>query len=409
MLTALNFLNYIDRAVVAAVLTPMKLELALSNFEAGLPSTAFLLGYFATAPVFGARADKAERKKLIALGVAIWSAATMASGLATGLWTLLAARAVVGVGEASFTVLALTVIDDVAPTGGKGKALAVFSLGLPLGYAIGYIVSGALAHRWGWRSAFFVVGGPGVVLAVSCLWITEPPRKLLDAKARLFDGLRELARLPLFRRAVLGYCAYTAALGAFSNWAPSFLLERFPHDLNEETANRWFGIVLLAAGAIGTFLGGHWTDRAQRRLPPPAPDAPYDAPENKAAVNAALRVCAMGMVVATPLAVVCFVVPSYIAFFAVALVAEIGLFVSTSPINLAILRSVPAERRASATAAAVFAIHLLGDVWSSAALGKLLDVLVLEVAMMALPLTFALTGYTWWPRKREAGGDAPAI
>lgn len=406
LLTALNFVNYIDRAVIAAVLKPMKGELALSNFEAGLLNTAFLIGYFATAPLFGARADKSARKGLIALGVVIWSLATMASGLATGFWTLLAARIVVGVGEASFTVLAPTIIDDVIPTGGKGKALAVFFLAIPLGYAIGYILGGSISYHWGWRSAFFVVGGPGVLLALSCLLIVEPPRKLLDAKAKLVDGLREIARVPLFRRATLGYCAYTAALGAFSYWAPNFLLERFPHALNDETANRWFGIVLLAAGAIGTFAGGQWTDRAQRALPPPAPDAPYDAPEHKAAVNVALRVCATGMFIAAPLAVVCFLVPSPAVFFAVAFVAEIGLFLSTSPVNIALLRSVPVERRASAMAASIFAIHLFGDLWSSAALGKLQDKLPLVIAMMALPVTFALSGYLWWPRKREATGPS---
>ena len=404
LLTALNFVNYIDRAVIAAVLKPMRGELGLSNFEAGLLNTAFLIGYFITAPLFGARADKSARKGLIALGVVIWSLATMASGLATGFWTLLAARIVVGVGEASFTVLAPTIIDDVIPPGGKGKALAVFFLAIPLGYAIGYILGGSISHHWGWRSAFFVVGGPGVVLALSCLLIAEPPRKLLDAKARLVDGLREIAKLPLFRRAVLGYCAYNAALGAFSYWAPNFLLVRFAGALNDETANFWFGIVLLAAGAVGTFAGGQWTDRGQRALPPPAPDAPYDAPEHKAAVNVALRVCAVGVAIAAPLGVVCFLVPSPAMFFGVAFVAEVGLFLSTSPVNIALLRSVPAERRASAMAASVFAIHLFGDLWSSAALGLLQDVLPLVVAMMALPLTFAGAGYLWWPRAREAAG-----
>src|SRR5256885_9954983 len=115
LLTALNFVNFIDRAVIAAVLTPMKAELGLTNFEAGLLSTAFLIGYVVTWPLFGARADKAARKQLITIGVIVWSAATVASGLATGFWTLLAARIVVGVGEASYAVLAPTIIDDLTP------------------------------------------------------------------------------------------------------------------------------------------------------------------------------------------------------------------------------------------------------------------------------------------------------
>lgn len=409
LLTALNFVNYIDRAVMAAVLTPMKAELGLSNFEAGLLNTAFLVGYFATSPWFGARADKRARMGLIALGIVVWSIATVASGFAVGFWSLLAARIAVGVGEASFTVLAPTVIDDVTPATGKGRALAVFFLAIPLGYALGYILGGSISHAYGWRAAFFMVGGPGVVLGFACLAIAEPARKLADAKDRLLDALKSSAKIPLFRRTVLGYVAYTAALGAFSYWAPNFLLRRFPTELNEATANTRFGLVLIVAGAIGTFVGGQWTDRLQRRLPAVPADAPWDHPGHKAAVNAALRVCAIGALMATPLAAACFWVPSPTVFFGVALVAEIGLFLSTSPVNVAIFRSVPPERRASANAAAVFSIHLFGDLWSSAALGLLQDAMPLQQAMMALPLTFALTTFLWWPRKREAPApDFPA-
>ena len=159
LLTGLNFLNYIDRAVIAAVVKPMKDALELSNFEAGMLNSAFLIGYFVASPLFGARADKAARKQMITLGVIIWSLATVASGLATGVWTMLAARIVVGVGEASYAVLAPTIIDDLTPPESKGKALAVFYLATPLGYAIGYILGGTVSTHWGWREAFFVAGG----------------------------------------------------------------------------------------------------------------------------------------------------------------------------------------------------------------------------------------------------------
>lgn len=402
LLTGLNFLNYMDRAIVAAVVKPMKGDLALSNLEVGLLNTAFLVGYFLTAPLFGARADKGSRKGLIAIGVAIWSIATIASGLATDVWTLLLARVVVGVGEASYATLAPTIIDDLTPPDQKGRALSIFYLAIPLGYAMGYILGGFIAERWGWRTAFYVAGGPGLALAVTCLWIAEPVRKLVAAKGKLIDGLREMAKLPLFRRAVVGYCAYTAAVAAFSFWAPNFLLDRFPHELNEDTANRYFGIVLIASGAVGTVLGGRWADRALGKLPPMAADVAHDAPANKRAINALLRICAIGMAVAAPLAALCFFLPVPWAFFVVAFFVEVGLFLSTSPVNAVFLRAVPSERRASAMAASIFAIHLLGDLWSTTALGALQDALPLLVAMMSLPLTFALSAYLWWPRSREA-------
>ncbi|MGH9885734.1 MAG: spinster family MFS transporter, partial [bacterium] len=324
LLTALNFLNFIDRAVIAAVLTPMTKDLALSTSQAGWLNSAFLIGYFACCPLFGIRADKAARKGLIALGVLIWSLATIGSGLANGFWTLLAARIVVGVGEASFAVLAPTIIDDVTPPSRKGSSLSAFYLAIPLGYALGYIVGGAIAKNWvaiagpdvltGWRGAFLVVGGPGVVLATTCLLIAEPKRKLADAKAKLIDGLREIADIPLFRRTVFGYIAFTASVAGFSYWAIFFLLGQFPQQLDVETANRWFGLVLIAGGAIGTILGGQLANRALARECVAA-DEPHDTLANKRAVNGLLRICSTGMAIAAPLAAIGFFAPGPGAFF----------------------------------------------------------------------------------------------
>jgi len=414
LLTTLNFLNYIDRMVLSAVLAHVEADLVLTKFEAGLGASAFLVGYFLTAPFFGSRADRGSRKGLIAGGVAVWSLATAATGFATGLWSLLAARAFVGVGEAAYATLAPTIIDDITPPERKNRALAVFYLAIPLGSAMGYMIGGTIDKHWGWRTAFFVAGGPGLVIALTCLLIDEPERKLAAAKTNIRDALKTLAKIPLFRRAVIGYCAYTAAIGAFSYWAPEFLIYRFPGKLDSQSANFWFGLVLVAAGAIGTIVGGRWADRSQRALPRVPIDAPHDARENRAGINALLRVCAIGMVIAAPLTVLCFFMPVPAGFFVVAFFVEIGLFLSTSPVNAIGLRAVPIELRASAMAAMIFAIHLFGDLWSPPLLGALQDgvravlhaaphdVTSTTIAMMALPLTFALSAYLWWPRRREA-------
>src|SRR5689334_22575973 len=124
LLTGLNLLNYLDRLVLSAVLPKIQDELGLSNFMGGLLATVFLLGYFVTSPIFGALGDRMPRKGLITFGVLVWSLATLASGFATGAKSLLIARALVGVGEASYATLAPTIIDDVTPPSKKGKALA---------------------------------------------------------------------------------------------------------------------------------------------------------------------------------------------------------------------------------------------------------------------------------------------
>ncbi len=415
LLTGLNFLNYLDRFVVAAVLPPLMKELGLTNFQGGLLATVFLLGYFVTAPLFGKLGDRLSRKKLIAFGVLTWSLATVASGVAGSLWTLLIARAFVGIGEASYATLAPTIIDDVSPPDKKGKMLAFFFLAVPVGSACGYLLGGFIQQHWGWRTAFFVAGGPGVALALLCLAIQEPVRKhLADAKAKIFETAGTLFRVPLYRRAVLGYCAHTAAIGAFAFWAPKFLSEHFLTDLAKDpkaadaaaqalaAANFQFGLVTVVAGALGTIIGGWMADRAVRGLPVIPDGAAHDHLHNRMAANAQLRVCGIGVAIAAPMTAAAFLVPSSSLFFLCAGIAEIGLFLSTSPINIIMLRTVPTFMRASAMAVAIFSIHLFGDLWSPSLLGLMMDYLPIVAAMMALPALFAVATMLWWPRKREA-------
>ncbi|CAN5224822.1 MFS transporter [soil metagenome] len=410
LLTGLNLLNYIDRYIVAAVLKRMSAPVAeggldLSNLQGGLLATAFLLGYFLTSPLFGARADRGKRTGLIAFGVIVWSVATFATGLTHTFATMMIARICVGIGEASYATLAPTIIDDITPPDQKSRTLSIFYLAIPVGSALGYLTGGFIEARWGWRTAFFIAGGPGVALAVTCLLIVEPARKLRTAKASIFEAVGTLAKLPLFRRAVLGYCADTGAVSAFAYWAPKYLVERYAGSLTNETANYYFGIVTVIAGAIGTILGGRWADAAVKRGPVITAETAWNDPANNQGINAQLRVCAWGMVIAAPLTAAAFAMPTPLLFFAFAFFAEVGLFLSTSPVSAIGLRSVPPEMRASAMAAMIFSIHLLGDLWSPTVLGLLSDVLIPFVAMMALPVVFAWAAYIWWPRRREAAAS----
>jgi MFS family permease len=402
LLTGLNLLNYIDRMIVPAVLKDMQADLHLSNFRAGLVVSAFMIGYFVTSPIFGALADKGSRKGLIAFGVAVWSIATFASGFTHSFWQMIAARVVVGIGEASYATLAPTIIDDITPADQKNRALAIFYLAIPVGSALGYVIGGQILHFYGWRYAFFIAGGPGLVLALTCLAIVEPERKLREAKAKLVDAMRTMAKLPQFRRAVLGYCTYTWAIGAFAAWAPKYLAETYPNSLTSSSAATYFGAVTVVGGAVGTIIGGRWSDRAVRAIPQATDGLAWDAAPTKRGTNALLGVCAKSMVIAAPLTAFAFLMPSSTTFFAVAFVAEVFLFLSTSPVNAIGLRAVPPELRASAMAGMIFAIHLFGDLWSPAVLGLLYDYFVPALAMMAVPIVFGWAAYVWWPREHEA-------
>lgn len=460
LLTGLNFLNYLDRFIVAAVLPEIQKDLKLSNLEGGLLATVFLLGYFVTSPLFGILGDRMSRKRLIAFGVFTWSVATVASGLAGNIYLLLVARAFVGIGEASYATLAPTIIDDVSPPEKKGKMLAIFFLAVPVGSALGYLMGGLVQKHWSWQGAFFIGGGPGIVLATTCLLIHEPVRNgINDAKESIGKTIRVLMKIPLYARAVWGYCAHTAAIGAFAFWGPKFLSttykRSFVPDLSTvwEAMDRWslsmasfwsgaltgiakhqqvadrvapaldlsviasalekgalakanviFGAVTVVAGAVGTILGGRLCDRAIRDMAPVPDGADHTHPANLAQANEQLKVCAIGVAIAFPATAAAFLSPSHHLFFVFAGIGEVGLFLSTAPINAIMLRTAPAWMRASAMAVAIFCIHLFGDLWSPSLIGLFLDYLVAAAAMMALPVTFGLAAYLWWPRAREARG-----
>lgn len=403
LLTGLNLLNYLDRYVVNAVSPRIQHAFALPDAQAGWVMSAFMLGYFLTSPAFGALGDRRPRTGLIAAGVTVWSLATVGSGLAVGFASLIVARIAVGVGEACDATLSPTIIDDVAQPGAKARALAIFYAAMPVGAALGYIVGGQLEHLSGWRSAFFVAGAPGLLLALLVLCIDEPPRRPATEDAPT-AGLRAAALLaiPTYRDAVLGYVAYTFGLGAFAAWAPTYLEVRLALPL--PTADLWLGAILAVAGFAGTLIGGVLADRW------PGPDR----------VAANLGLCAVATGLAAPFALATLLAGSPTGFFAATAAAEFLLFVSTAPVNAALLAAVPRDLRASAMATSIFAIHLFGDLVSPPAIGRISDVLrasapgatdggaSLRTAMLVLPAVLALGAALWWRGARRARGRASA-
>ncbi len=400
----LNLLNYIDRYVLAAVLPKLQEDLHLSNAVGGMLATVFLLGYFLTSPFFGTLADRVAtggRKRLVALGVALWSAATVASGLARAAGSLVAARAVVGVGEASYATIAPAVIDDLAAAGQKGRWMSIFNAALPIGSALGFVVGGVVEHAYGWQAAFFVVGAPGLLLASACLFIAEPVRRVA-AKPQVLASARALLRIPLYRGTVLGYCAYTFAIGGFAHWAPTFLHAHY--GLEAGTASKNFGLATIVGGLVGTLFGGALVDFIARRRRGADRDATF--------VRASLSVCAISAGLGAPLAAAAILAGTSSRFFVLVVPCEVALFMSSGPVNLALLRSVPDGLRASAMAFGIFAIHLLGDMWSPFLIGLAADhapcASVAErwtVAMMTAPVVFAVASILWWRASAGLTGE----
>lgn len=404
LLTSLNLLNYLDRYLVMAVGPKIQESLGLDDSQIGWVISAFMLGYFLTSPIFGWLGDRFPRKWLIAAGVVVWSAATVLSGFAGSLGSLIAARVLVGVGEASYATLSPTIIDDLADERSKNRYLAIFYVATPVGSALGFLVGGWLDHRYGWRSAFFIAGGPGLALALLTLFLREPARASLDGGARTAprparEVYAELWRRPLYVATVAGYIAQTFALGGFTAWAAPLLYRKLCLELH--IADAQFGAVTVVTGLLGTVLGGWLADRW------PGEDR----------TRVCLKVCALSSALAAPLALVALAMPTPTGFLIALGACELAVFASVAPTNAAVLLSVPPALRANAMAASIFAIHLLGDLISPPLIGAISDsygdarsfcsgAAGLQIGMYLLPVALAVSAFAWWRGSARGAGGA---
>jgi len=393
VLTGLNLLDYLDRQLLAAVLPALQGELHLGDEQAGNIATAFMLGYFLTAPIFGWLGDRMSRTWLIAGGVFVWSLGTLLSGHANAYVSLLLFRVLVGFGEASFGTISPGWIADLFPPSRRNNAITIFYFAIPVGSALGYLLGGFMAVRFGWRSAFLWAGYPGLLLAFTLFCLREPARGASDlgddpaapeaAAQAPTPPIGWRTYLELFRHrgyvlVVAGYVAQTFAMGGFSLWAPSFL-HRI-HHMALDQAGFFFSASLAATGLVATLTGGFWATRWQRRT-----GAGY------------AWLLALSAALAAPTAFLAFTLGD-LGQAKVALVATMFLlFFSTGPVNTLILETVPVTMRASAMAASIFAIHLLGDLWSPKFVGYLSDRWGdLRLAVLwALPGALIVSAFFW--------------
>jgi MFS family permease len=407
ILSFINLFNYLDRYLVSALVERLKhSELALTDAELGLLMSGFLAVYTLTAPIFGALGDRRARPRLIAFGVACWSAATALSGLAGSYLWLLAARASVGIGEAAYGTIAPSLLSDYFPQAQRGRAMAVFFCAIPVGSALGYIVGGFMGAQFGWRSAFFVAGMPGFALALLCLKLQDPPRGAQDSGAAaaraakagaapvgLGAATKATYRLLIANKpyvfTVLGYAAYTFAIGGLAYWMPAFL-ERV-RGISAEKSTLQFGEIVVVTGFLGTFLGGWLGD--------------YCAKYSR---QAYLAVSAVATLLAAPFVWFALTTPSTTTYLCCMVMGQLLMFLSTGPINASIVNLVLPTQRASAIALEVFVIHLLGDCISPYLIGALSDVSSLGEAVRIVPLAVLLAGILWAYAAR-AQARAPAV
>jgi MFS family permease len=438
-LFAMNLLNYIDRFILAAVVKHVQTSLGIDDAKGGFLGSIFFLSYAVFSPVMGWFGDRLTRKYLLAAGVAVWSVATFASGLVETYPQMLLARSVLGVGEASYAILAPTLIADLFPRQQRNRALAVFYVAIPVGAALGYLLGGQIyAHHdqlailpfiertleavtgqqfdaasRGWRMAFFVVGLPGLLVALAALALPEPRRGATEGVDEAHLAAYEALPLEwatyavLFRNRsylynLLGMAMVTFALGGLQFWAPKFLSEPIGA-MDQEQANLGLGLAVVVAGLVGTPLGAWLADRLALRYR-----------------GAYFLMSGTTLLIAVPFILAALLGGLYdkgaVVIFGNILVGLTLALLNYGPSNAITINVTAPKMRAAAFAVNTFGIHILGDIPSPWLMGQVSDwaraytdakyglFLGLAITLPALILsgTFYLLGTGHLERDQEA-------
>ncbi|MFL6210705.1 MAG: spinster family MFS transporter [Pyrinomonadaceae bacterium] len=401
ILTLVNLLNYIDRQVLPSVASYMIKDpnLRLTDAEIGYMESALLLSFTVFAPIFGRLGDRYARAKIMAVAAVIWSIATALTGVTDKFaflpsvnfhvpllgWpivmsgvalTLCLVRASVGIGESAYSTITPSLIVDYFTRRRRATALGIFQAAIPLGFSLGFVIGGVLAHFFGWRIAFMLVSVPGLITAVLVWRLNEPRRGATDepepttaldeqsGSSTAWPETREsgwrttvrILRTHDWLLATAGYTALTFVLGAFATWVALFL-ERDKH-LSESTAPIALGVITLVAGALGTFGGGWIADRLAR---------------GRSSIYFVL--CAVGTFLGIPPLIVALISANPYIYLPAVFIAVALLFVNNAPFHAVLLQSVPTHVRAMAVALNIVIIHIFGDAISRSAVGIVSDTL----------------------------------
>jgi MFS family permease len=267
MLTLVYVFNFVDRQLLVILQESIKKELHLSDTQLGMLSGFTFALFYVTLGIPIARlADKTNRRNIVAASLGIWSLMTASSGLVRNYLQLLLARIGVGVGEAGGSPPAHAMISDYFPPKKRSTALSIYSTGIYFGVLTGFLLGGYLNQQLGWRTAFFVVGIPGVIFSLLFyISVKEPRRGATDANvssAMESPSLREVLKR-LYATKTFVFLAMATGLHVFCiygllNWAPSFLAR--VHKMTNSEIGALLGPIFGIGGAVGSFAGGYLTD-----------------------------------------------------------------------------------------------------------------------------------------------------
>jgi MFS family permease len=414
LLVAINLFNYIDRQVLAAVepeirkalfpdsVGPNADRIAVEHAKTmmGWLSSAFLITYMLTSPIFGKLAERFSRWLLIGIGVMLWSVASGGSGwnwthdLALAYWCLFATRCLVGVGEAVYGPVAPTVLSDLYPISRRGQVMAWFYLAIPVGGALGYALGETVAHGKlapllgehlagpeAWRWAFYLVVPPGLLLGLWCFLMREPSTGGADGvntpRKVTWSDYWTLAQTPSYVFNTLGMTAMTFAIGGLAYWMADYLEYREVQPLAGIGPRTIFGIITVLAGFSATLLGGLAGDWLRPKFS-----------------GSYFVVSGSAMMLGFPMILLIIYTDFPNAWFWV-FFAVFCLFFNTGPTNTILANVTHPSIRATAFAINILIIHLFGDVASPPLMGKLSGRWNPDVSFTVVSIAMLVGGLFW--------------
>ncbi len=400
-LTLLNVMNFVDRQLITSFGEPITRDLHLELWEFGLlTGLVFVLFYTSVGIFLGTLSDRRKRPRVIALGLLLWSSLTAASGLAENFWQMAAARVFVGVGEATLTPAAISMLSDVFRSRSRALASGIYYLGIPIGVGLSLILSGTLEPLLGgWRECFYVLGGLGIPLALGTWFLADPARDGIQAAppSVVATGIHEgepplrsthiersatartgteifgeihrcLVRSPALVLTILGGAAMLFAIGA--NFFDAIWLRR-EHGFTQEDVGNFLGTIFLCGGVVGNVLGGWLGDWFHKRRP-----------------GGRLIFLACGQLVLCPVALSFRLLPADSIWFGVTCFG--GAILATffyGSLFATVQDLVPVSVRSTIIAVLIFSVNLLGIAPGSFVAGRLCDWLEGQVAQ---PISWGL-------------------
>lgn len=252
-------MNFLDRQIIYLLFPLIKKEMVFSDTQLTfLGATAFVIFYTVLGIPFGRLADKTSRTKLIAVGLALWSLFSGLTGFAEGSWSLLACRIGVGVGEATLGPAAISLLIDYFPPSKRATVTSIYSMGIAVGAGLAAIFGGYLS-QFGWRQAFYIVGFPGLLVAIVVFFLREPERKTVVTEENYSSAdWKKLLANKSFVLLCFGYAFLGLATNNISVWGALYLNRLY--ELPIPQIGYWFGILTLGAGIPATLFGGSIAD-----------------------------------------------------------------------------------------------------------------------------------------------------